>query len=281
MARKEREESSGGGEGGSWLTTYTDLCTLLLTFFVLLLSMSVIDPERKKEALNSLVGAFGFLSGGRSPIGEEIGKDIREATPPIKENSPISYDMLKELTIRNNLDPEADIIKEENRIVVRINDRILFEPGSLRLTPQGEKFLALLGVYLKKGFEEIEIRGHVDMYEMPGNPEWPQQAWKLSTLRALEVYRFFLDMGISPERMSAHGMSYFWPVVDSTQYPHLRYKNRRIEIIIGRNPTIPQSLFSKKPSPHSYVNYKNFFFRLFPKIGEESGGKKEKETTVK
>ncbi|SFM47192.1 OmpA/MotB family protein [Thermodesulforhabdus norvegica] len=279
MARKEKEENSGGG-GGSWLTTYTDLCTLLLTFFVLLLSMSVIDPERKKEALNSLVGAFGFLSGGRSPLGQKTGMDVREATAPLRENSPISYDMLKELTIRNNLDPDAEVIKEENRIVVRISDRILFEPGSLRLTPQGEKFLALLGIYLKKTFEEIEIRGHVDMYEMPENPEWPQQAWKLSALRALEVYKFFLDMGISPERMSAHGLSYFWPVVDSSEYPHLRYKNRRVDIIIGRNPTIPQSLFRRKPSPHSYVNYKNFFFRLFPNIGEESGGKKEKETAI-
>ncbi len=279
MARKDKDESSGGSDSGGWLTTYTDLCTLLLTFFVLLLSMSVIDPERKKEALNSLVGAFGFLLGGRSPIGEQVGMDIREATAPLLKNSPISYDLLREMTIRNNLDPEAEIIKEKDRVVIRINDRLLFKKGSARLSPKGEKFLATVAAYLKNTPEDIEIRGHTDPYEVSGNPEWPTLSWKLSAERAMAVYRFLLDVGIAPNRMSAHGMSYYWPVVDSLKYPHLRYKNQRVEIIVGKNPTLPTTLYRKKPSPHSYFNYKNFFFKLFPQFESESknGEKQAKE----
>ena len=278
MARKEKEESSGGGDSGGWLTTYTDLCTLLLTFFVLLLSMSVIDPERKKDALNSLVGAFGFLTGGRSPIGEKVGTDVRETTAPLLPNSPISYDLLKEMTLRNNLDPEAKIIKEKNKIVIRINDRLLFKKGSTQLTPKGEKFLATVAAYLKKKPEDIDIRGHTDPYENADNPEWPILSWKLSAQRALAVYRFLLDVGISPDRMSAHGMSYYWPIIDSLKYPHLRYKNQRVEIIIGRNPALPTTIYRKEPSPHSYFNYKNFFFKLFPQTENEGkSGKKKAE----
>jgi len=264
---KEDKENGGGGEGGGWLTTYTDLCTLLLTFFVLLLSMSIIDPEKKKEALSSLVGAFGFLTGGRAIIGNPVGTDIREVIAPIQPSSPISFEMLREMTLKNNLNLDVDIIKEKERIIIRINDRILFKKNSYQLSPKGEKFLAALGMYLKKSPEGIEVRGHADPYEMPGNPKWPKLAWELSARRALAVYKFLLDIGIQPNRISAHGMSYYWPVVNSLEMPHLRYKNRRVEIIIGRNPTIPASIYTQEKSPHGYVNYKNFFFRLFPSFG--------------
>jgi len=50
----------------AWITTYTDLMTLLLTFFVLLLSMAVITEEKRMVALNSVTGAFGFKPGAQS-----------------------------------------------------------------------------------------------------------------------------------------------------------------------------------------------------------------------
>lgn len=279
MARKRRDNKSGDG-GSRWLVTYTDLCTLLMTFFVLLLSMSVIDPERKKEALGSLIGAFGLLPGGPSPMGTETGMDVREATALIQESTPLSYSLLRELAVSSDLGTDAEVLRQEDKVIMRIGDRILFEPNSTNLTPQGEKILATIGIYLKNSPVEIDICGHVDSYEMPEDPRWPRRAWKVSALRALAVYKFFLDMGMSPDRMSAYGMSYFRPVVDSTQYPHLGYKNRRVEIIIGRNAEIPTSLYRKKPSPHSYVNYKNFFFRLFPVIDTEKNDGEKKNSTA-
>ncbi len=263
MARKEKEEQTSGG-GSSWLTTYTDLCTLLLTFFVLLLTMSVIDPERKKEALNSLVGAFGFLPGGRSPIGAIKSQDIREASEPMVKSSPLSYDFLKELTIRNNLDPHAEIIKEEDRIVIRINNKLLFKEGEHQLSPEGEKFIALLGLHLKDNFQEVEVRGHTDAYEMVNHPNWMELSWKISAERALVVYKKLIEVGVHPRRISAHGMSYFHPVVDSIKHSHLREQNRRVEIIIGRNPTLPTSIYNTKPPRKPLFEYKNFLFKLFP-----------------
>ncbi len=272
MARREREQQTSGGGGAGWLTTYTDLCTLLLTFFVLLLTMSVIDPERKREALNSLVGAFGFLPSGRSPIGTLTGQDIREPSDPMMKSSPLSYDFLKELTVRNNLDPEVEILREEDRVMIRVSDRIVFEEGSTTLSSSGERFLALLAMYLTRNIQEIEIRGHTDRYEMLDAPDWFERSWVVSTERAMAVYQFFLRTGIEARRMSAHGMSYFRPVVDERDAPHLRYKNRRVEIVLGKNPTLPTDLLTVKPERHPFFSYKNFFFRLFPEREDDSHG---------
>ena len=81
MARKKRQEESGGG-APYWLTTYSDLVTLLLCFFVLLFSFSSVDAEKFREIMNSFQGGSGVLSGGTSletpvtPIEDDL--DVEE-----------------------------------------------------------------------------------------------------------------------------------------------------------------------------------------------------------
>ena len=64
MAKPEKKQEEGAP---SWMVTFADLMTLLLTFFVLLLSMSTLDNQRIKVALGSLRGSVGVLSGGGQP----------------------------------------------------------------------------------------------------------------------------------------------------------------------------------------------------------------------
>ena len=40
----------------AWMCTFADLMSLLMTFFVLLLSMASLDQQKLKEALGSLRG---------------------------------------------------------------------------------------------------------------------------------------------------------------------------------------------------------------------------------
>ena len=58
MARKKKK-SGGGDELPAWLVTFSDMMTLLLTFFVMLNSMAVIDERRKLVAIGSIIGTFG------------------------------------------------------------------------------------------------------------------------------------------------------------------------------------------------------------------------------
>lgn len=68
MARKKREESKG--EGAGWLNTFADLMNLLLCFFVLLFSMSVIDNEKFEQISISISNSFGIFEGGDTAIEE-------------------------------------------------------------------------------------------------------------------------------------------------------------------------------------------------------------------
>lgn len=69
MARKKRQKESSGGSP-EWLTTYSDLVTLLLCFFVLLFSFSEIDASKFRNIMNSFQGGAGVLSGeiGRAHV---------------------------------------------------------------------------------------------------------------------------------------------------------------------------------------------------------------------
>ena len=64
MARKKRKKSSGGGS--SWLVTFSDLMTLLLTFFVLLLSMATMDKTKLVEVFTVFINDIGFIAEKRS-----------------------------------------------------------------------------------------------------------------------------------------------------------------------------------------------------------------------
>lgn len=259
-----------------WIITYADLFTLLLTFFVLIFSLAVIDVEREKVALNSLIGAFKFLPAGRSLVGDEKPESIPKPTAPMDQPSALTEGYLRRLAANGLFGPEADVVREEDRIMVRFTDKLLFEEGSSRLLPEGEKFLSGLAVHLKNDSQEIEIRGHTDRYEVFTGPDPSAVSWKISTERSLAVYRLFLKTGIEPRRMSAHGMGFFHPVVDGNQYPSFRYKNRRVEILLGRNPSIPVSMYSLKMEKKSLFQYKHFFFPLFEKdSGNEEGKPRE------
>lgn len=262
MGRKSKEETKQNTN--QWITTYTDLMTLLLTFFVLLLSMSVKDEIRTRKALNSLVGAFGLLPGGRSPLGKAKGTDIRDPSAPILPSKPIDFELLKELTTSNELNPDIQILKRKHKLVIRINQRVLFAPGSTELSPHIMDYLKMLAEYLRVSQSDIEISGHSDRYEDLRNPNWSEYSWKLSAQRAQLVHDFFLQQGIAAERLSAHGFSYFKPIVDSLLFPDLRYKNQRVEIMLGANSKVPTKLLGTKPKPKSHINYKDFLFRIRP-----------------
>lgn len=270
MARKKAESKKQDTNG--WITTYTDLCTLLLTFFVLLLSMSQREEIRTRKALDSLIGAFGLLPGGRSPIGRTKGTDIRDATPPIVPTAPVDLEILKQLTVTSDLNPDIVVLKQKEKLVIRINQRVLFKPGSMELNPKACEFLAILARHLRNGEGDIEIRGHTDRYEELDISDWAENSWLLSAQRAQAIHSFLVEQGIAFSRLSAHGFSYYQPIVDSLAFPELRFKNQRVEIMLGKNTLVPPRLLRDDPKPSPYINYKDFLFKILP---ESQGQAKE------
>ena len=242
-----------------WVVTYTDLCTLLLSFFVLLVSMSTLDGNRQKKVLGSLEGSFGD-SDKHHPVPDGKPSDTEgNGVEPEKQSN---FPGLKALSVDGNLSADQ-VLVGKHKTMIRIEQKVLFRPGTTELNPETQNYLNGLAGYLSRNETTIEVRGHTDLHEGLDSPNWPVRSWELSVRRAQAVYGFFLQKDINPGRMSAHGFSYFQPLVDSRKFPQLSEKNQRVEIILGPSQSIPSELIRQNRQSNPFVNYRDFFFKLY------------------
>jgi chemotaxis protein MotB len=253
------------------MITYTDLCILLLSFFVLLISMSMRDQKRERAALNSLVGSLGLFPSGRSPLGVEKPAPPSDTPASIQKGPTVDLSSLTEMRAAAGLDLEIQLFKENDKICIRINHRDLFRPDTYELNASIVAYLTALSGHLAQTNEQIEVRGHSDTREGMDANDGSQHSWEISAKRARSVYDFLRAHGLATERMSAHGFSYYRPLVDGLEFPQFRFKNMRVEVLLGKNENRPASLELQGPTPSHFFNYKNFFFRLFP-VPDKSPG---------
>lgn len=125
----------------------------------------------------------------------------------------------------------------EGRLVVELDDAILFDSGRSVLKEEGQAALADLVAPLKEVNREWIVAGHTD--NVPIKTAKFSSNWQLSTARAVEVVNFMIDNGLPADKVGAAGYAEFDPVADNST-PEGRSQNRRIEIILM--PTIPQNL---------------------------------------
>src|SRR3954466_512390 len=128
---------------------------------------------------------------------------------------------------------ELQVEIRENRMIVRLGDKILFDPGKTELKPEGKEALKQVTVILKDlANRNYQVAGHTD--NTPIKSKRFRSNWELSTERAVEVVNFMIDSGMEPKRVSAAGYSDQSPVApnDTTEN---KAKNRRIEITLVPN----------------------------------------------
>lgn len=245
MARKKLGKNDGTGGSPSWMTTYSDLMSLLLTFFILLYSMSNIDAQKFKNIAYSLQIA---LSGGGSEyIFDEDGLDDSVLPPTSEEgediidddimlNEPISpaivemYNKVSEYLVENNLGADVSVRMQSEGVFVEIKDAILFEPGSAELKESGIELLDKLEGLLKDFDNKIVVEGHTD--NVPSRTYLYPTNWELSTARAVSVLRYLTEQkGIDPKRLSARGYGEYSPIAPNDT-PENRTKNRRVNLLI-------------------------------------------------
>ena len=145
----------------------------------------------------------------------------------------------------------------ENRMIVRLGDKILFDPGKTDLKPEGKDALTQVTAVLKDiPNRNFQVAGHTD--NVPIKSKKFRSNWDLSTARAVEVVNFMIGAGLDAKRVSAAGYAEQSPVV-ANDTPENMAKNRRIEITLVPNlddlPPIDDALKDSKettaaaPSP--------------------------------
>ncbi len=266
MARRKKPKGGDGGDP-AWLITFSDLMTLLLTFFVLLLSMAVIDERAKREVLGSVSRAF--ASGARvfNPLTNSQENTAREPGVMQEKDMAPMRDMLFD-------DVEKDLNFQENKYVqiFSINDQVLFKQGSTILSEKGIELLDRILPYMQRMEYPLLVAGHTaarrdeenaEQYRVETKQE-PDSTWALSFHRALAVYRHFIERGLNPAKLSLEAFGQYHPRYTNNT-PEGRQKNRRVDLVLDkRNQEWAQKVeeLREKDPPAAQMYYRGFKFDL-------------------
>lgn len=236
--RKKKETSSSSG-GGGWITTFSDLMSLLLTFFILLYSMSSVSLEKFQEASNSIQSAF---NGGDSVIEGSTATDTETKTEietetieeTIEETiDPELIEMYNEVVAflkANEMTAQASVEYDQDGIYVNIQESILFGSGSAIIADSGKSTLNDLGELIKQFENDVVVEGYTD--NVPMNNSLFSSNWELSTGRALSVLRYLSEeRQVNPTRLSAKGYGEYHPIAPNDTEEN-KEKNRRVNIVL-------------------------------------------------
>lgn len=234
MARK-KEKAADAGAGMGWLVTFADLMTLLLTFFVLLLSMATMDRSILREISVSLVGVEGLApnkGAGKVPVRFEIVQKAIENPASVFEDMQRIKDVLfpeevlPEGMAKSTLDQNLDILVRPEGVALVLSDDLLFATGQTALSDERKKILSEFAQFLAAVPAPVNVSGYTD--NMPG---FTKDNYELSAERAMSVLGYFLELGFDPERFSVSAYGEAFPLADN-QTPEGRAKNRRVEILL-------------------------------------------------
>lgn len=220
----------------AWLAAFGDLMSLLLCFFVLLLSMSSMDAKKISEAIGSLAGAMSVLEGGTKT---EISKQrILESTPlENKDESSEQVNRIKQAIAEMNemmekgKGPSVTLAESEQGFILRLPASLLFKSGESKIENEDAiLFLKRISLLVQELPNELEVsvRGHTDNGS-PGKNSSYQDNWELSSQRAISVLKELLLGGVKSDRMHAAGFAEFRPEA-SNETVEGREKNRRVEL---------------------------------------------------
>lgn len=224
MKRRRRKAEQ---VSASWMTTYSDLVTLLLCFFVMLYAFSNLDVKKFQGIMAYFQGSRGVLDGS----------NVIEM-PDLRDQEEIDLEELKnaleEYATSSNLEEEITVSIDERGLIIRFMDRVLFDPGKAELKPEAREILDTVAEILQRDeFKDkaIKVEGHADTTPVSPKDGFPTN-WELSTARATNVLRYLVEQkGIEGERISASGYSYYRPIAPNDTKEN-KAKNRRVDIVI-------------------------------------------------
>lgn len=219
-----------------WLAAFGDLMSLLLCFFVLLLSMSSMDAKKISEAIGSLSGAMSVLEGGAQT--EISKKRLQEATPmdPQDESTDTVNRVTQAVIDSNEMmekghGPTISVEEAQEGFVIELPASLLFKEGSAAIENE-DALLFLKRVALIIGELPNNLEVHVNGYtddQPPGKNSPFKDNWELSSARAISVLKELILDDVDPKRLSATGYGDNNPKSTNATKAG-REKNRRVEL---------------------------------------------------
>lgn len=249
------EISQPEGEEGapSWTVTFGDMMSLLLTFFILLFSMSELKIDRFLLASQSLREAMGGTATEEiaDPMGlmpDSVDPDLNLQAPGAAETTDgvdvallesftqnyleLIRERLEEFVEEVGLEETVSVEMREDGVYLRMETVSLFGSGEAAIASIAADILATLSQITQDLNVGVVVAGHAD--NQPIRSPVFASNWELSAARAAGVARFLVAGGHPPSMVRVESYGEFRPVAENDT-PEGRAKNRRVEIVFSRD----------------------------------------------
>lgn len=213
-----------------WIVTYGDMMSLLLTFFIMLVSLSEIQAESKYRAvLESINARLGYRSAPLAPPGKNFPLDSL-------------LEKLKQLGSHSNTDKgrggvrargaegtEFRVNRRRDGTSLTLGGPVAFSAGSAYLPEDALPVLKRVIEVLAGKPHKIEVRGHVSRLPLPEDSKFSDK-YALAYARARKVVDYFVEQGIAAPRVRAGAAADSQPVAADDSM--LDTQNDRVEILV-------------------------------------------------
>jgi chemotaxis protein MotB len=226
-----------------WLLTYADMITLLMVFFIILYSMSAVNPQRFQEMQEAFASVFnggnftifdtrggggaGVLQGlspGQKVQSNRGGKSAGTGGQSILRNQALS-------SLQNLIKAgKVKVIPTENGFAISLVSDLYFASASAALNADAMPVLQQVSDFLTQIPNSVVIEGHTDNVP-PDAVRWPGGNWQLAAERSVAVLQTLEDYGVPADRLSSSSYGSTRPV-QSNDTEEGRSFNRRVDIVI-------------------------------------------------
>lgn len=227
-----------------WLVQFGDLMSLLLCFFILLLSMATMDKKKVEEYFDIMRRSFGFLEGAEDTsqaTKEKLAKENMDASDAGNQNDIGAgnengeiIEEIEEIANEFNEQTKAEEteevvinVKNNNEFVIEIPATLLFANAQYKIEDiQARRFLRKISRIVRTlgNSLDIEIIGHASSFEIDGGDNIPRNSWDISALRSISIVQEFIKNRIEPARLKVSAFGSYRPKSD------LSKDNRRVEL---------------------------------------------------
>jgi chemotaxis protein MotB len=227
MAKKKEETKQ---DPLKWMLTFSDMMTLLLCFFVMLIIMSSLDNQKVKKAMSSMKGSLGVLElGDLTEMNVSVESEMTGSPTSPNEISPEFAKWIKDLLKKVTGLESVKIISKKGGFIITFANELIFDSGSAELKESAKEFLDDIFKMLSVGVDSVEVQGHSD--NSPVNGGEFSSNWDISGARAARVVRYLIEKGMDPEKLVASAFGDTKPLYPNIT-PEFKAKNRRVEIVV-------------------------------------------------
>ncbi|WP_428024110.1 flagellar motor protein MotB [Arcobacter sp.] len=239
-----------------WLVQFGDLMSLLLTFFILLLSMAVMDKKKVEEYFEIMRKAMGFLDQTQDTVKrDEATNTSKDASNDGDANAQDTQSAVEEMTqIADEVNEQTSTQSEQvqitegnNEFTLDVPSSLMFDEGEYELNNKSAKrFISKIARVIRTMPQtfDIEIIGYTDRSNFSSDTI-PRDGWDISALRSISVVKELIKNRIDPAQLKVSAYSSYRPKSENAA------ENRRVEI-----------RFVSSTEQKNILEKENFFDRL-------------------